>query len=150
MFFCLLRLREQKNDITLSLLKKYKIFYFFSCQKWKECLGFIGEHKYAKLAPDECNSRIKVCSLHFDDDCFTLSSKRLLKTAIPSKDRIKHVGKYMVFQKCLKYNKKHEFCILGEIPGSSNATTQNIDNTIPALLRKFFFSDRESDHCSRM
>lgn len=58
---------------------------FRRCQQWKEALGFIGEHKYAKLTPEEAYNRIRVCRAHFNDKSFTSSGKHLLNTAVPSK-----------------------------------------------------------------
>lgn len=65
---------------------------FFRCPKdekrildWKNSLGFIGEHRYANLTADDCNNRIRVCSLHFNEDCFAnVARSRIHKYAVPS------------------------------------------------------------------
>ncbi|VEN60869.1 unnamed protein product [Callosobruchus maculatus] len=44
---------------------------FFRCPKdqkrsenWKRSLGFIGNHRYADLTPEQCHSRIRICRIH--------------------------------------------------------------------------------------
>ncbi|XP_074030449.1 uncharacterized protein isoform X5 [Leptinotarsa decemlineata] len=55
------------------------------CQQWKKAFGFVGDHKYANLTPEQAYIRIRVCRKHFDDESFTSSGKHLLTTAVPSK-----------------------------------------------------------------
>ncbi|KAL1493664.1 hypothetical protein ABEB36_009362 [Hypothenemus hampei] len=59
------------------------------CQIWKDSLGFVEDHKYANLTPEISHQRVRICAIHFNDDSFTVSGKRLLNTAIPSKVAIK-------------------------------------------------------------
>ncbi|XP_074034523.1 uncharacterized protein isoform X2 [Leptinotarsa decemlineata] len=47
--------------------------------------GFVGDHKYANLTPEQAYIRIRVCRKHFDDESFTSSGKHLLTTAVPLK-----------------------------------------------------------------
>lgn len=59
--------------------------FFCRCKKWKTALGFTGKHRYANLTPEQCNKRVKICSLHFTDDSFTCKFKnQLTPTAVPS------------------------------------------------------------------
>ncbi|XP_050300433.1 uncharacterized protein LOC126738957 isoform X3 [Anthonomus grandis grandis] len=55
------------------------------CQQWKENLGFVGEHKYAKLTPKEAH-KLRICSLHFSSSSLIhYTGRRLKNTAIPSR-----------------------------------------------------------------
>ncbi|XP_074032804.1 uncharacterized protein [Leptinotarsa decemlineata] len=58
---------------------------FRRCQQWKKTFGFVGDHKYANLTPEQAYIRIRVCRKHFDDESFTSSGKHLLTTAVPLK-----------------------------------------------------------------
>ncbi|XP_074035092.1 52 kDa repressor of the inhibitor of the protein kinase-like [Leptinotarsa decemlineata] len=55
------------------------------CQQWKKAFGFVGDHKYANLTPEQAYIRIRVCRKRFDDESFTSSGKHLLTTAVPLK-----------------------------------------------------------------
>ncbi|XP_074033862.1 uncharacterized protein isoform X2 [Leptinotarsa decemlineata] len=50
-----------------------------------QAFGFVGDHKYANLTPEQAYIRIRVCRKHFDDESFTSSGKHLLTTAVPLK-----------------------------------------------------------------
>ncbi|VEN63186.1 unnamed protein product, partial [Callosobruchus maculatus] len=58
----------------------------FRCENWKRALGFVGTHKYANLTPDQCNSRIKICELHFPPESFMKHKLKihLQYNAVPS------------------------------------------------------------------
>ncbi|XP_050300424.1 uncharacterized protein LOC126738957 isoform X2 [Anthonomus grandis grandis] len=93
------------------------------CQEWKESLGFIGEHKYANLTPEEAFSCIRICSFHFDDNCFTPSGKRLLKTAIPKLTReYRHImGQTSGIN---EYNEKNDYIVSPALPHLIDESTQ--------------------------
>ncbi|CAH1101549.1 unnamed protein product [Psylliodes chrysocephalus] len=59
--------------------------YIARCIMLKNTLGFVGNHKCVNLSPEECSSRIKVCSLHFSEDSYKLNAakNRLTKNATP-------------------------------------------------------------------
>ncbi|XP_074035936.1 uncharacterized protein [Leptinotarsa decemlineata] len=52
------------------------------CQRWKNVLGFIGNHRYANLTPEQSHNRIKICSLHFRAD--DIVNSRIHSYAVPS------------------------------------------------------------------
>lgn len=56
------------------LLILYLFIFLYRCKLWKEALGFSANHKYANFSVDQCNSTIRVCSLHFTEDSFCTSS----------------------------------------------------------------------------
>lgn len=59
--------------------------YFYRCEQWKIKLGFTGNHPFSKLTPEQCHTRLIVCSLHFSTKSFTNSlHNRLLNRAIPT------------------------------------------------------------------
>ncbi|VEN45922.1 unnamed protein product [Callosobruchus maculatus] len=65
---------------------------FFRCPKdqkrsenWKRSLGFIGNHRYADLTPEQCHSRIRICRIHFSAESFSdIPKTRLTTNAVPS------------------------------------------------------------------
>lgn len=63
------------------------LIFYYRCKLWKEALGFLNNHKYANFSLENCNSTIRVCSLHFTEDSFRdikLGSRKLLNNnAIP-------------------------------------------------------------------
>ncbi|VEN52942.1 unnamed protein product, partial [Callosobruchus maculatus] len=55
------------------------------CQIWRNALGFTGRHKYANITSEQCYSRIRICALHFVEDCFANSTRsRIHSYAVPS------------------------------------------------------------------
>ncbi|XP_074031854.1 uncharacterized protein [Leptinotarsa decemlineata] len=56
--------------------------FFFRCQRWKNVLGFIGNHRYATLTPEQSHNRIKICSLHFRAD--DIVNSRIHSYDVPS------------------------------------------------------------------
>lgn len=62
-----------------------KIPEYCRSEAWKQALGFVNEHRYAKLTPEQCNSRIRICSLHFDNSSFRTELKNSIQQwAVPS------------------------------------------------------------------
>lgn len=55
---------------------------YFRCQSWKNALGFTGSHRYANITANQCYSRIKICSLHFSEECYRNKNKLHLKYGV--------------------------------------------------------------------
>ncbi|VEN40461.1 unnamed protein product [Callosobruchus maculatus] len=54
-------------------------------ENWKRSLGFIGNHRYADLTPEQCHSRIRICRIHFSAESFSdISKTRLTTNVVPS------------------------------------------------------------------
>ncbi|XP_060533864.1 uncharacterized protein LOC132706519 isoform X2 [Cylas formicarius] len=62
------------------------------CENWKRALGFVGNHKYANLTPEQCQARIKICSLHFPEGTYIKHNMKghLDYDAIPSLNLLKN------------------------------------------------------------
>ncbi|VEN55198.1 unnamed protein product [Callosobruchus maculatus] len=58
---------------------------FARSENWKRSLGFIGNHRYADLTPEQCHSRTRICRIHFSAESLSdISKTRLTRNAVPS------------------------------------------------------------------